>query len=74
MTGTLSIQTTASSGNIKVYVNGGTPLIDTTISTSAMTGGIGLVTLGNYTFTSQYTGCPRPYNFATLDNFFLERN
>jgi hypothetical protein len=69
MTGTFSVETTASTGNIKLYVNG-TLKLNTTISASAMTGGIGLVTLDNYSSAA----CPRTYNFATLDNFLLERN
>jgi hypothetical protein len=68
-TGTLSVETNATTGNVKVYVNGALQ-ITATVSTSLMTGTAGMASLGYY----DYGINPITYRTAMLDNFILERN
>ena len=70
-TGIMLVETNASTGSVKVYVNG-TLKITTTISTSVMTGALGASSLGYYDYNQ--SGFPTTYHTATLDNFLLERN
>jgi len=70
-TGTISVETNASTGSVKVYVNG-TLKITSTVSTSLMTGAVGMTTLGRYSLDRN--GYPSIYTTATVDNFLLERN
>lgn len=69
-TGTVSVETNASTGSVKVYVNG-TLQISATISTGLMSGAAGAASLGYYDYAG---GNPTTYHTATLDNFVLERN
>jgi chitodextrinase len=72
-TGTISVETNASTGSVKVYVNG-TLKITATISTNLMTGGIGATSRGYYDYDNSYPPLPTTYHTATLDNFILEGN
>jgi hypothetical protein len=69
-TGTLSVETNATTGSVNVYVNG-TLKISATVSTGLMTGGAGLSSLGYYDYNGS---TPTTYHTSTLDNFILERN
>ena len=70
-TGTLSVETNASTGSVKVYVNG-TLKITATVNTSLMSGAVGMTSKGYYDYDTN--GNPTTYHSATLDNFILERN
>jgi hypothetical protein len=70
-TGTLSVETNASTGSVKVYVNG-TLKITASVNTGLMSGAVGMTSKGYYDYDTN--GYPTTYHTATLDNFILERN